>query len=301
MRHRAAQRRAPLRALGAPHRRVRRQLRSEQRRPGAARAGRLQGQAHQQRVPRHRRARHRAGPGRDPRRLRGAHHACPRHGAHRRDRERPHPAHAGGGADRRRAARRRGRGPRRHRRRRRHHRRALDHRRQPGDRGAHDRAAAAQQAHRGGRPRHVRERQACGGDAGRAGAAGSSAAAASAHSRGDRGGAHADALRRRHRGAAARRSARPSLHATGRQTVARGRDLTACRLLIGTGGALTRLPGGEAILADTRGKGGGERLVPPVDARCALDRDYIFACCGALFAHFEAGAVMALMRRSAGL
>ena len=31
---------------------------------------------------------------------------------------------------------------------------------------------------------------------------------------------------------------------TGRQTVARGRDLTACRLLIGTGGALTRLPGG---------------------------------------------------------
>ena len=31
---------------------------------------------------------------------------------------------------------------------------------------------------------------------------------------------------------------------TGRQTVARGRDLTACRLVIGTGGALTRLPGG---------------------------------------------------------
>ena len=35
---------------------------------------------------------------------------------------------------------------------------------------------------------------------------------------------------------------------TGRQTVARGRDLTACRLVIGTGGALTRLPGGEAVL-----------------------------------------------------
>ena len=34
----------------------------------------------------------------------------------------------------------------------------------------------------------------------------------------------------------------------GRQTVARGRDLTACRLVIGTGGALTRLPGGEAVL-----------------------------------------------------
>ncbi len=49
---------------------------------------------------------------------------------------------------------------------------------------------------------------------------------------------------------------------TGRQTVARGRDLTACRLLIGTGGALTRLPGGEAMLAATRG-GGGDRLLPP--------------------------------------
>ena len=55
---------------------------------------------------------------------------------------------------------------------------------------------------------------------------------------------------------------------SGRQTVARGRDLTACRLVIGTGGALTRLPGGEALLADVRGKGGGERLLPPADARC---------------------------------
>jgi uncharacterized protein (TIGR01319 family) len=89
---------------------------------------------------------------------------------------------------------------------------------------------------------------------------------------------------------------------TGRQTVARGRDLTACRLLIGTGGALTRLPGGEAVLADTRAKStGGERLLPPPDARVTLDHDYIFACCGALFAHFGAAAVLALMRASAGI
>ena len=89
---------------------------------------------------------------------------------------------------------------------------------------------------------------------------------------------------------------------TGRQTVARGRDLTACRLVIGTGGALTRLPGGEAVLSDTRAKsGGGERLLPPQDARVALDRDYVFACCGALFAHFAPDAVVALMRGSAGV
>jgi hypothetical protein len=34
----------------------------------------------------------------------------------------------------------------------------------------------------------------------------------------------------------------------GRQTVAKGRDLTACRFVIGTGGALTRLPGGVPML-----------------------------------------------------
>jgi uncharacterized protein (TIGR01319 family) len=87
---------------------------------------------------------------------------------------------------------------------------------------------------------------------------------------------------------------------TGRQTVARGRDLTACRLVIGTGGALTRLPGGIGLLEQTRAREGGQRLLPPADARCALDTDYVFACCGALAAHFSAQAVTALMRRSTG-
>jgi hypothetical protein len=88
---------------------------------------------------------------------------------------------------------------------------------------------------------------------------------------------------------------------TGRQTVARGRDLTACRLLIGTGGALTRLPGGEEMLTATRSPNGGDRLLPPADARCVLDRDYIVADCGALLAHFEGAAVVALMTASLGL
>jgi hypothetical protein len=85
----------------------------------------------------------------------------------------------------------------------------------------------------------------------------------------------------------------------GRQTVAHGRDLTACRLVIGTGGALVRLPGGEAALAATLG-GPGEYLLPPADARVALDRDYVFACCGALASRFAPGAVVALMRASIG-
>jgi hypothetical protein len=89
---------------------------------------------------------------------------------------------------------------------------------------------------------------------------------------------------------------------TGRKTVARGRDLTACRWVIGTGGALTRLPGGEEVLAATRAAAGGpaERLLPPADARVALDRDYVFACCGVLLAHFDGAAVVRLMRGSLG-
>lgn len=88
---------------------------------------------------------------------------------------------------------------------------------------------------------------------------------------------------------------------SGRQTVARGRDLTACRLVIGTGGALTRLPGGIGVLQETRGREGGDRLLPAPDAECVLDRDYLFACCGTLAGYFGADAVVALMRHSTGL
>lgn len=88
----------------------------------------------------------------------------------------------------------------------------------------------------------------------------------------------------------------------GRQTVARGRDLTACRILIGTGGALTRLPGGESILGLVRAPAtGGDRLLPPADAAVVLDRNYVFAACGALAVHFADDAVVALMRESIGL
>ena len=86
---------------------------------------------------------------------------------------------------------------------------------------------------------------------------------------------------------------------SGRKTVARGRDLTACRLVIGTGGALTRLPDGEGMLRAAIAEN-AERLLPPADARIALDRDYALAACGALSTYFPAGAVVALMRASIG-
>ncbi|MBC7265397.1 MAG: glutamate mutase L [Coriobacteriia bacterium] len=87
----------------------------------------------------------------------------------------------------------------------------------------------------------------------------------------------------------------------GRQTVVRGRDLSACRLVIGTGGGLVRLPGGEDALRGGLAREGDERLLPPADARVALDRDYVFACCGALLAAFDPEAVVALMLASTGL
>jgi 4-amino-4-deoxy-L-arabinose transferase-like glycosyltransferase len=53
-------------------------------------------------------------------------------------------------------------------------------------------------------------------------------------------------------------------------------------------------------LGETRGPSGGEMLLPPLDAVCALDRHYVFACCGALLGSFDRSAVLALMKASMG-
>lgn len=56
------------------------------------------------------------------------------------------------------------------------------------------------------------------------------------------------------------------------------------------------------MLASVRAStAGGERLLPPADARVALDRDYVLAACGALSTRFPADAVVALMRASLGV
>ncbi|MGM0603058.1 MAG: GlmL-related ornithine degradation protein [Bacillota bacterium] len=67
----------------------------------------------------------------------------------------------------------------------------------------------------------------------------------------------------------------------GRQTVAEGKDLTAVKWIIGTGGALTRLQGGRHVLEKIKVKH-SKRLLPGKDARILLDSDYIFASCGML-------------------
>jgi uncharacterized protein (TIGR01319 family) len=69
--------------------------------------------------------------------------------------------------------------------------------------------------------------------------------------------------------------------ATGRRKVVKGKDLTAVRWLVGTGGALTRVPGGEALLRAVCQKP-GKHLLPPPDVRVLIDRDYLFSALGTL-------------------
>ena len=69
--------------------------------------------------------------------------------------------------------------------------------------------------------------------------------------------------------------------ATGRRQVVKGKDLTAVRWLVGTGGALTRVPGGEEILR-TVCQGPGEYLLPQPDVQILIDRDYRFSALGTL-------------------
>lgn len=67
----------------------------------------------------------------------------------------------------------------------------------------------------------------------------------------------------------------------GRITVAVGKDLSSVRTIIGTGGPLTRLPGGKETLEGLVGQGPGRELYPK-DARVILDSQYIMASCGVL-------------------
>ncbi|MGB4594581.1 MAG: glutamate mutase L, partial [Anaerolineaceae bacterium] len=67
----------------------------------------------------------------------------------------------------------------------------------------------------------------------------------------------------------------------GRKQVVKGKDLSAVKWVVGTGGALTRIPGGAEIL---RGicKGPGKYLLPMPESRVLIDRDYLFSALGTL-------------------
>ena len=68
----------------------------------------------------------------------------------------------------------------------------------------------------------------------------------------------------------------------GKKTMATGKDLTAVRHIIGTGGALTRLPQREAILRKVMTPNTSATLAPRLGAEILIDNHYIMASLGAL-------------------
>ncbi len=72
--------------------------------------------------------------------------------------------------------------------------------------------------------------------------------------------------------------------ATGRQKIAEGKDLTATKIIAGTGGILSRSKYAEEVLSTARklSKRHIKELLPPEDIRLFRDRNYIFAPLGAL-------------------
>jgi len=74
--------------------------------------------------------------------------------------------------------------------------------------------------------------------------------------------------------------------AYGRNEILEGRDLSAVRHVIGTGGALTRLGGGMEILQNIKPDPRKFKLLPPRDAAVSLDRNNIMAAAGVLARRF---------------
>lgn len=79
---------------------------------------------------------------------------------------------------------------------------------------------------------------------------------------------------------------------SGRTTLAEGKDLSQVKYIIGTGGALTRLPERIKIMrAIARHNETGLLLFPSEDARILVDNDYIMASLGVLSKRYRDAAV----------
>ncbi len=85
----------------------------------------------------------------------------------------------------------------------------------------------------------------------------------------------------------------------GRMTITRGKDLTTVDWIIGTGGALTRLPIGETVLQGLNQAESSPQLFPRF-GKVLLDKNYIMAAAG-LMSDIYPKAALALMKESLGL
>ena len=85
----------------------------------------------------------------------------------------------------------------------------------------------------------------------------------------------------------------------GRKKAASGKDLTAVRFIVGTGGALTRLPAREEILRSILTDLPTSKLAPGNDSKILIDSHYIMASVGVLSKTYPEAA-LGLLRQSLG-
>ncbi len=80
----------------------------------------------------------------------------------------------------------------------------------------------------------------------------------------------------------------------GKKTVAEGKDLTSLKWIIGTGGALTRLPDGTSIIKQIALSNKGDKLLPSAEAQILIDTDYTMASLGVLSRRYKSAALKML-------
>lgn len=69
---------------------------------------------------------------------------------------------------------------------------------------------------------------------------------------------------------------------SGKKTIAEGKDLTQVKFIIGTGGALTRLPNGVEIIRHIAKSNKTTELLPSENIQILIDNDYIMASLGVM-------------------
>lgn len=84
---------------------------------------------------------------------------------------------------------------------------------------------------------------------------------------------------------------------TGKRTIAEGKDLTQIQYVIGTGGALTRIPNSKLILRDIISSPKDKYLLPNKEVYILIDNDYIMASLGVMSIKYPMEALV-LMKKS---
>ncbi|MDF2889741.1 MAG: mismatch repair protein MutL [Clostridia bacterium] len=81
---------------------------------------------------------------------------------------------------------------------------------------------------------------------------------------------------------------------SGKKTIAEGKDLTNVKYIVGTGGALTRLPNRVKILEAIGKYGKGTELFPTSNSKVIIDNNYIMASLGVLSKKYPMDALLLL-------